>query len=194
MILEDSIVKIKTDEENREFTKKGWIPIVTMHQSAKILIIGHAPGIKTQREERSFYDKSGVRLRQWMHVSEAEFYESTNFAVLPLDFYFSGKGKTGDNPPRKHFAAKWHPQLLKLMPNIELIILAGVHAQKEYLGDRYKKNLTETMRSYKEYLPKYFPIIHPSPINQRWIVKNSFFKEEVLLDFHRIINNIINTK
>lgn len=194
MTFDDIITKIKEDEENREFTEKGWVPIITVHKEAKILIIGHAPGVKTQLEQRSFYDKSGVRLREWMQVSEEKFYESKMFAVLPLDFYFPGKGKTGDNPPRKHFAAKWHPQLLRLMPNIELIILTGLHAQKEYLGDRFKKNLTETVRSYKEYLPDYFPIIHPSPINQRWMVKNDFFKNDVLPSFGRIVGDILNTK
>lgn len=194
MTLEEIILKIKEDEENSKFTHVGWEPILQVHEKARILIVGQAPGIKTQLKQKVFDDQSGVRLREWMQVSELEFYGSNKFAVLPLDFYFPGKGKTGDNPPRKHFAAKWHPQLIMLMPNIQLIILAGVHAQKEYLKERRKKNLTETVRSYKEYLPNYFPIIHPSPLNQRWIVKNPFFKEDVLPNFRKTISDIVYTK
>lgn len=192
MSLETIINSIKQDEENQEFTLKGWEPILKVHEDAKILIIGQAPGIKTQEKQKPFYDKSGERLMVWMQLSRKQFYELNDVAVLPLDFYFPGKGKTGDKPPRKHIASKWHPQLLACMPHIQLIVLAGAHAQKEYLKNSMKKNLTETIRNYQSYLPTYFPIIHPSPLNARWMAKNPFFKEDVLVAFQQIISSIIN--
>ena len=191
MTLKQLINQIKNDKENKIFTDKGWEPILMVNKEAKILIIGHAPGIKTQTQNAVFKDQSGDRLRIWLDVSKDKFYNSKDFAVLPLDFYFPGKQASGDKPPRKYFAKKWHPQLLELMPNIKLIILAGTYAQKEYLKDTYKQNLTETVRNYQDYLPKYFPIIHPSPINQRWEKKNPFFKEDVLPHLKSLVKTIL---
>lgn len=194
MLIKNIIEDIKNAEENLEFTKKGWKPILKVHKDAKILIVGQAPGIITQEKENVFKDKSGERLRAWMDISEAEFYDTNDFAVLPLDFYYPGKAKTGDKPPRKDFAKKWHPKLVALMPKIQLIILTGSFAQKEYLDMTRKKNLTETVRAYKEYLPKYFPLVHPSPLNQRWEKKNPFFKEIVIPDLQTIVHNIISSE
>lgn len=191
MLIEDIIIEIKEDKENKEFTDKGWEPILMVNPNAKILIIGQAPGIKTQEKAAVFLDKSGERLRGWLQVSEKEFYESNNFAVLPLDFYYPGKAKTGDKPPRENFAQKWHPKLLELMPKIELILLTGTYAQKAYLKDEGKSNLTETVRNFQEYLPNYFPLIHPSPINQRWEKKNPFFKDEVLPYLQNLVSEIL---
>lgn len=97
-----------------------------------------------------------------------------------MDFYFPGKGKTGDLPPRKDFASRCHPLLLKGMKQIQLIILVGSYAQKYYLKDNMKSNLSQTVKSFGEYLPKYFPLVHPSPLNRRWEAKNPWFNEEVL--------------
>lgn len=91
-----------------------------------------------------------------MGISRNEFYENDNIAHLPMDFYYPGKAKQGDLPPRKGFAEKWHPLLLENMPNIETMILIGSHAQKYYLGKGREKNLTETVRNFKKYLPKIF--------------------------------------
>ncbi len=166
--------------DNIEFTQKGWVPIFKAYKEAKIVLIGQAPGIKTQLLKDVFRDPSGIRLRDYLGVDEAIFYDSHKIAVLPMDFYFPGKAKTGDNPPRKDFVKKWHPQLLEAMPNVELIILIGMYAIKYYLKDDMKKNLTETVKNYDAYLPQYFPIPHPSPLNQRWEAKNPWYKSEVV--------------
>jgi Uracil-DNA glycosylase len=97
-----------------------------------------------------------------------------------MDFYYPGKGKSGDLPPRKNFAPKWHEKILELMPNIELIILVGKYAQDYYLHKNKKSNLTETVFHYEEYGPLYFPIVHPSPLNFRWQNKNPWFLENVV--------------
>ena len=182
---------IAQDPDNLEFTNKGWVPIFMANPRSKLLIIGQAPGIKTQEKEQSFMDRSGDKLRQWLGVSEDTFYNSGNIAVLPLDFYFPGKGKTGDLPPRKDFASKWHPMLIDTMPEIELTLLIGAYAQKFYLKDRIKKNLTETVKAYHEYLPEYFPLVHPSPLNIRWFKNNPEFEEEIVPRLQSIVRGVL---
>ncbi|MDU5936171.1 MAG: uracil-DNA glycosylase family protein, partial [Lacticaseibacillus rhamnosus] len=113
-------------------------------------------------------------------VTKDQFYHSGKIAVLPLDFYYPGKGKSGDLPPRKDFAAKWHPSLLALMPHIQLTIVIGAYAQKYYLGKRREKTLTATVKNFRAYLPTYFPIVHPSPLNYGWVNRNPWFMAEVV--------------
>lgn len=191
----DQIAQIKKlimeDKLNQEFTDKGWEPIFMANKDARILIVGQAPGIRTQEKNAAFYDKSGDKLREWLGVSKDYFYNSGMFANLPLDFYFPGKGKTGDLAPRANFAKKWHPILIDLMPNIELTLLIGIHAQKFYLKDRMKNNLTETVKHYQDYLPEYFPLVHPSPLNFRWHNRNPEFESEIVLELRKIVKDII---
>lgn len=173
----DAVAK---DPSNQQFTQQGWKPIFRISKNAKILIIGQAPGIKTQLVGDVFHDQSGKRLRDWMGVNEEVFYESGLIAVLPMDFYFPGHGKSGDLPPRKDFAKKWHPQCLALMPNLELIILIGKYAQDAYLGEKASRKITENVLNYEQFLPTYFPLIHPSPRNQIWISKHPEFEKKIL--------------
>ncbi len=186
--------QIMDDPENIDFTNKGWLPIFQADINAKILIIGQAPGIKTQEKGESFRDLSGEKLRDWMGIDETMFYDSGFIAVLPLDFYFPGKAKTGDLPPRKTFAAKWHPLLIESMPNIELTLLIGTYAQKEYLKKSAKRNLTETVLSYQDYLPQYFPLVHPSPLNFRWFNKNPQFEADVVPVLKNKVQRILSHK
>ncbi|UUV99511.1 uracil-DNA glycosylase family protein [Vagococcus luciliae] len=183
---------IITDPENKVFTQQGWQPIFMAYPEAKILIIGQAPGIRTQEKGQVFRDKSGDRLRQWMGISEETFYHSKKIAVLPMDFYFPGKATHGDLPPRKNFTEKWHPALIDCMPNIELTILMGTYAQKYYLKDKAKKNLTETVFAYEDYLPTYFPIVHSSPLNFRWFAKNPSFEEKIVPKLQQLVKKLLN--
>ena len=169
---------IMLDVDNKVYSDKGIEPLFSAPRTAKILIIGQAPGIKAQESRIFFNDKSGVKLREWMGIDNELFYNSGLIGVVPMDFYYPGKGKSGDLPPRKNFAHKWHPRVLELMPDIKLIILVGKYAQDYYLKDKKEKNLTGTVKNYKKYLPKYFPIVHPSPLNFRWQAKNPWFLEE----------------
>ena len=171
---------IMLDVDNKVYSDKGIEPLFSAPRTAKILIIGQAPGIKAQESRIFFNDKSGVKLREWMGINNELFYNSGLIGVVPMDFYYPGKGKSGDLPPRKNFAHKWHPRVLELMPDIKLIILVGKYAQDYYLKDKKEKNLTGTVKNYKKYLPKYFPIVHPSPLNFRWQAKNPWFLEEVV--------------
>lgn len=185
--IKDALV---ADERNSEYTKRGVMPIYQVDTAAQILIIGQAPGAKVEENGIPFMDKSGEKLRDWMGVDEATFY-SKKIAIMPMDFYFPGKGKTGDLPPRKFIAEEYHEKLLALMPNVKLIILIGEYAIKYYLKDTKKENLTETVRCFQEYLPKYFPIVHPSPLNFRWQAKNPWFLKEVVPVLRKKVSEIL---
>ncbi len=182
--------EIKKDPMNKEFTDKNMEPLYKANKDAKIVIIGQAPGKVVQESGTIWNDKSGDRLRDWLGVSRKEFYDTDTFALLPMDFYYPGKAKTGDNKPRKDFANKWHKELFKLMPNLKLYILVGRYAQDYYLKDTKEKNLTETVKNYKNYLPKYFPIIHPSPLNGRWLSKNPWFEKDVVPELKKIVKEV----
>lgn len=180
------IETIKNDPMNKEYTAQGVNPLFKYSKDALILLIGQAPGAKTVATGELFRDQSGERLRSWLGVDTATFY-GPKFAVLPMDFYFPGKGKTGDLPPRKEFAAKYHPALIALMPNVKLIIYLGRYAINYYL---HEKSTTSAVRNFKTYLPKAFPLIHPSPLNARWISKNPWFND-VLVDLKSIVSNVL---
>ena len=173
------IKKLKEDSRNKSYTERGIPPIFQVSPKAQILIIGQAPGKKVEESLIPFNDKSGEKLVQWMGIDRDTFY-SEKIAILPMDFYYPGKGKTGDLPPRSFIAKEYHKDILDLMPDIKLTILIGSYSMKYYLGKGMKENLTETVRRYKEYLPKYFPIVHPSPLNFRWQKANPWFEGEVV--------------
>ena len=173
------IKKLKEDSRNKSYTERGIPPIFQVSPKAQILIIGQAPGKKVEESLIPFNDKSGEKLVQWMGIDRDTFY-SEKIAILPMDFYYPGKGKTGDLPPRSFIAKEYHKDILDLMPDIKLTVLIGSYSMKYYLGKGMKENLTETVRSYKEYLPKYFPIVHPSPLNFRWQKANPWFEGEVV--------------
>lgn len=184
--------EIMADPMNDNYTRRGIPPLFKASEDARIVIVGQAPGRKAEESRLFWNDLSGDRLREWMGISRKEFYETDRIAHLPMDFYYPGKAKQGDLPPRKGFAEKWHPLLLEKMQNIETIILIGNYAQKYYLGNRMEKNLTETVRNFKNYLPKYFPLVHPSPLNIGWFKRNPWFEREVLLVLKDIVRCSLN--
>ena len=152
-------------------------PVFRIHPEARIALISQAPGRLAHQSSVAWDDPSGRRLRQWLGVTDAAFFDTTTFAVLPIGFCYPGKGKGGDLPPRPECAPLWQAPLLAMMPRLELKILIGAYSQKHYLGDRRKKNLTETVRHFEEYLPEYFPIPHPSPRNGIYLRRNPWFEE-----------------
>ena len=189
--IEDIIQEMMVDPDNKEFKDLGWQPVIQVPSTARILIASQAPGKKAQESNKPFYDPSGKLLREWMGVSEEVFYESGLFGIVPMDYFFPGKAKHGDNPPRKTFADKWNHRILATMPDLELIILVGNYAMKYYLGKEMERNLTETVRNYKQYLPAYFPLVHPSPLNIGWRRRNPWFEEEVVPDLRSRMQDIL---
>lgn len=171
---------IVADPDNAWAAQRGWDPLYAAASSARLVIVGQAPGVRAQESGIPWDDPSGVTLRSWLGVSDAEFYESGAISLLPMDFYYPGRGRSGDLPPRRGFAATWHPQLLALMPEVQLTLLIGRYAQSHYLGSTAKRTLTETVRAFRDYLPSMIPLVHPSPLNFRWQAKNPWFAEDVL--------------
>lgn len=161
-------------------------PVVVARGAARILIIGQAPGTKVHATGIPWNDRSGDTLRGWMAVDRDTFYDPDRIAILPMGFCYPGvmpskNGKSGgDAPPRPECAPEWHEKVLAHLPQIELILLAGMYAQARYLGDRRKKTLTETVASWREYGPKLLPLPHPSWRSGNLIRKNPWFEAELL--------------
>ena len=182
---------ITKDPMNKAYTKAGIDPLYSASKNARILIIGQAPGRIAEAAKLYWNDPSGDQLRNWLNVSRETFYNPDIFAILPMDFYFPGKGKSGDLPPRKGFAEKWHPKLLSLMPDIQLKIVIGSYANHAYLAASPKETLTEIVQNYQQYLPEYFPLVHPSPRNRIWQKKNPWFQQKVVPALQQNIQRIL---
>lgn len=166
-------------------------PVLTVDKESKIIVIGQAPGTVVHRSGIPWDDKSGDNLRKWMNVDKETFYNPKKIALIPMGFCYPGKGKSGDLPPRKECAPLWHKLLLSQMENVKMIMLVGKYAQDYYLQNQVEKNLTETVRNYKKYLPDYMVLPHPSPRNNIWQAKNDWFKWEVIPDLQLKIKEIL---
>lgn len=169
----------------------GVRPVVSAARDSRILIIGQAPGRKVHETGIPWNDRSGDQLRNWLGVDKDLFYDPHLFALLPMGFCYPGKGRSGDLPPLPRCAPHWHPWLLTKFESVQLIILVGSYAQKYYLGKDCKKTLTETVRAFPEYLPDYFPLVHPSPRNGIWQRKNPWFSTEVIPVLQKTVLRIL---
>lgn len=168
------------DEGNATMRQQGWQPLYTASANARIVVIGQAPGRRAQLSGVPWDDASGKNLIDWLGVTEEQFRNPNLFSLLPMDFYYPGAGRSGDLPPRKGFADRWHPPLLALMPDIRLTLLIGRYAQMRYLPSARHDTLTDTVRHYRRFMPQQFPLVHPSPLNFRWKTKNPWFATDVL--------------
>ncbi len=169
----------------------GVNPIISASQYSKIAIIGQAPGKIVHQTGIPWNDKSGERLRNWLSIGSEKFYDPKQVALIPMGFCYPGKGKSGDLPPRSECAPKWHESVFQSMRNITLIILIGSYAQSHYLAKKKKPTLTETIRNFEEYLPRYFVLPHPSPRNNIWMKKNSWFEDNVLPVLKEKVKNVL---
>ncbi|MBB1387627.1 uracil-DNA glycosylase family protein [Pseudoalteromonas sp. SG45-5] len=169
----------------------GARPVIQFNPNARILIAGQAPGIKVHETGLPFNDASGNRLREWLGLTNNEFYDENNIAILPIGFCYPGKGRSGDLPPRKECASAWRKKLLAQLPNIELTIILGRHAQAYHLPHTKKQPLTQLVKSWREYWPSYLVLPHPSPRNNIWLKKNPWFAQEVLPEISKRVISIL---
>jgi uracil-DNA glycosylase len=155
-------------------------PVVRASASARLLIVGQAPGRRVHETGIPWNDPSGDQLRAWLQLTPQQFYDERRIAIVPTGFCYPGKGRSGDLPPRPECAPHWHPRLSQAMPDIRLTLLIGAYAQAYYLQQQCKSTLTETVANYAMYSPRYFPLPHPSPRNRLWLRRNPWFANEVL--------------
>ncbi|MEX0811742.1 MAG: uracil-DNA glycosylase family protein [Chitinophagales bacterium] len=182
--------KIRNCKECEPHLPLGANPVLTASPKSKLVIIGQAPGRIVHQSGIPWDDKSGDNLRAWLGIDKEVFYNPEIVALIPMGFCYPGTGKSGDLPPRPECAPLWHKALLQKM-NPELILLIGNYAQKYYLGKRAEKTLTATVKNFRNYLPKYFPLPHPSPRNNIWQAKNPWFREEVLSALEKKVNAVL---
>ncbi|MGM0579898.1 MAG: uracil-DNA glycosylase family protein [Bacteroidota bacterium] len=189
--MDELLYNIKNCTECLPELPLGANPVVQASTQSKIAIIGQAPGIAVHQSGIPWDDKSGDNLRNWLGVDKEVFYDQDIFALIPMGFCYPGTGKSGDLPPMKICAPLWHGKLLQSMIEIKLTLLVGKYAQAFYLGKQAKSSLTNTVQSYREYIPEFLPLPHPSPRNNIWQSKNPWFKEEVLPFLKSRISEII---
>lgn len=166
-------------------------PVFSVSRDAKILIIGQAPGTKAHTSGIPWDDKSGEELRRWLDVDEHQFYDNSIFGIMPMGFCYPGRGKSGDLAPRRECAPLWHENLLQMMPEVKLVLLIGKYAQDYYLKQNTHATLTENVRHFSEFLPKFFPLVHPSPRNRIWQKRNPWFEEDVIPQLRVAVRNAI---
>lgn len=178
--MDELLCEIRNCNVCEKFLPLGPKPIIAASSKSRIVVIGQAPGRIVHETEIPWNDKSGDNLRVWMGVDRRTFYNPEKFALMPIGFCYPGRGKSGDLPPRPECAPLWHSKLLDLIKEVKLILLIGQYAQRYYLRETAKDTLTETIHHFEEYLPRYFPLPHPSPRNNIWQAKNRWFPEKVL--------------
>ena len=166
-------------------------PVVVANASARVLIAGQAPGTRVHESGVPWDDASGDRLRAWLDIDHATFYDDSRVAIVPQGFCYPGKAGSGDLPPRPECAATWHERLLAQLPRVELIVAAGRYAQTYHLGARNKKTLTETIRAWRDYAPGVVPVPHPSWHNNRWLTTNPWFEIETLTYLRKHVRRLI---
>ena len=179
MKLIETVEKIKACDLCVDDLRLGPRPVVQVHEKAKILISGQAPGIKVHRSGVPFDDASGERLRLWMGIDRTTFYDPFQIAIVPMGFCYPGKGISGDLPPQKRCAGTWRQQLLDHLTEVKLTLVIGAYAQQWHLRQQ-DLNLTETVKQWRKFGDNMMPLPHPSPRNNIWLKKNAWFETEVV--------------
>ncbi|MUP43431.1 uracil-DNA glycosylase family protein [Christiangramia aestuarii] len=176
--MKDLLCEIRDCKVCKDHLPLGPRPIIEATKSSKIVLISQAPGRVVHESGVAWKDQSGKKLREWLGVDEDTFYDTNNFAILPMGFCYPGKARTGDLPPRKECAPLWHEQVWRQLQEVELKIIIGSYAANYYLGKASK--LTQKVENYREHLPEFWPLPHPSPVNRFWRMKNPWFEEDVV--------------
>jgi uracil-DNA glycosylase len=165
-------------------------PVLRARSSARLLVIGQAPGTRVHASGIPWDDVSGRRLRQWMGISDAQFYDQQLIAIIPMGFCYPGKGRSGDLPPRTECAPTWHAPLLQQLPDIQTTLLIGQYAQAFYQPGDYP-TLTARVRDWRRFAPAQFVLPHPSPRNQLWLRRNPWFENEVVPSLQQTIRRVL---
>ena len=167
-------------------------PVVQMASTARLLIVGQAPGRKVHQSGIPWSDASGDRLRDWLQMEQSVFYEKAQVAILPMGFCYPGAGESrGDLPPRPECAPRWRERLLKLLPHLEVTVLVGQFAQRYYLGSQRMSSMTETVKAVAAYGPQFFPLPHPSWRSVIWMRKHAWFERSVIPQLRGVVRKVV---
>ncbi|MFS8064330.1 MAG: uracil-DNA glycosylase family protein [Luteimonas sp.] len=166
-------------------------PVVQAGATARILIVGQAPGAKVHASGVPWSDKSGERLRGWMGIDARTFYDEHKVAIMPMGFCYPGRATSGDLPPRRECAPLWHARLLAQMPQIELTPLIGGYAQAHFLRRQGHASVTATTRDWRAHAPRVISLPHPSPRNVAWFKANPWFEGELLPVLQRSVRSLV---
>ena len=166
-------------------------PIVQFQPSAKILLVGQAPGRITHHKGRPFDDPSGERLRAWLGVDRDAFYNPAHFAIVPMGFCFPGTGKGGDLPPRPECAPAWRSKILAKLPNIDLTLIIGRYAIDWHAPEHTKSSVTVAAKDWQAHWPHRLILPHPSPRNNRWLKTNPWFEGEIVPRLQQKVRTLI---
>lgn len=156
-------------------------PIVQFSARSRLCIIGQAPGSKVHASGTPWDDDSGDRLRDWLQLDKADFYNADKISLVPMGFCYPGKASGGDKPPRKECAPAWHQRVLATMPDVRLTLLVGTYAQAAYMPEVKRLSQTDRVRQYANFAP-YLPLPHPAWRVRMWMAKNAWYEAEVLPD------------
>ncbi|GMG87363.1 uracil-DNA glycosylase family protein [Biformimicrobium ophioploci] len=154
-------------------------PVLQLGDTSKIVVIGQAPGLRVHETGVPWNDPSGERLRGWMGIAREDFYDPTLVSIFPMGFCYPGRGRSGDLPPRPECAPRWHAPLWAQLQCVELVLCVGQYAQNFYLPGKYT-SLTARVAAWRQFTPRFLPLVHPSPRNTHWLQKNPWFEAEVV--------------
>ena len=162
----------------------GVRPVVSFSATARLLIIGQAPGSKVHESGIPWDDASGDRLREWTGLTKQQMYDPAQVALVPMGFCYPGKASGGDKPPRPECAPQWHERVLDTLPEDRLTLLVGTYAQAHYLPEARKLSMTDRVRQFEHFLPRFFPLPHPAWRSTIWMRKHAWFEAAVLPRLH----------
>lgn len=184
--LEGLLGEIRSCTHCREHLPRGPRPVLQASPGARLVVAAQAPGLKVHKTGLPFNDPSGDRLRDWMGIDRETFYDARRVNIIPMGFCYPGRNpRGGDNPPRPECARLWHARVFAALPQQALILVIGQYAQAWHLGTRRRRTLTETVRHWRDYLPSYLPLPHPSPRNTYWLQRRPWFEAEVIPELRR---------
>lgn len=173
----------------------GARPVLRASTAARLCIVGQAPGIRVHESGIPFNDPSGDRLRDWMGVDRDTFYDESRIAIVPMGFCFPGyDAKGADKPPRRECARHWREQLFAELPQFPLTLVIGAYAQRWHLGPDAKENVSDTVRAWRDYGPRYIPLPHPSWRNNAWLRKNPWFAEELVPYLRQRVQRLLSSR
>ena len=166
-------------------------PVFQLHPSARILVAGQAPGRRVHESGLPFDDPSGDRLREWMGIDRATFYDETRLAIVPMGFCFPGTGRAGDLPPRPECAPLWREKLLGGLKHLELTLVIGQYAHAYHLPETKGRSVTEIVAAWRDHWPRVVPLPHPSPRNNRWLRERPWFDRELVPEVRSRVQDIL---